>query len=58
VRIDAFPLVIGALKSEGETITIPGDPLANWACSDAIVSTRSRASWSSSCAPSSAAGYG
>lgn len=30
VRIDAFPLVIGALKSDDETITIPGNPLANW----------------------------
>jgi hypothetical protein len=30
VRIDAFPLVIGALKSEKETITLPGEPLANW----------------------------
>ena len=34
VRIDAFPLVIGALQSENETITIPGDPLANWGMSD------------------------
>jgi hypothetical protein len=34
VRIDAFPLVIGALKSENETITLPGDPLANWGMSD------------------------
>ncbi len=34
VRIDAFPLVIGALRSEDETITIPGDPLANWGMSD------------------------
>ncbi len=34
VRIDAFPLVIGALKSEGETITIAGNPLANWGMSD------------------------
>lgn len=34
VRIDAFPLVIGSLKSEKETITLPGDPLANWGMSD------------------------
>lgn len=34
VRIDAFPLVIGALKSDDETITIPGNPLANWGMSD------------------------
>jgi hypothetical protein len=34
VRIDAFPLVLGALRSEAETITIPGDPLANWGMSD------------------------
>jgi hypothetical protein len=34
VRIDAFPLVIGALHSDNETITIPGDPLANWGTSD------------------------
>jgi hypothetical protein len=34
VRIDAFPLVIGALHSDSETITIPGDPLANWGMSD------------------------
>jgi hypothetical protein len=34
VRIDAFPLVIGALKSEGETITIRGEPLANWGLAD------------------------
>ena len=34
VRIDAFPLVIGALKSDNETITIPGNPLANWGMSD------------------------
>ncbi|HOW63648.1 MAG TPA: cellulase-like family protein [Candidatus Paceibacterota bacterium] len=34
VRIDAFPLVIGALRSETETITIPADPLANWGMSD------------------------
>ena len=33
-RIDAFPLVIGALHSDNETITIPGDPLANWGMSD------------------------
>ena len=34
VRVDAFPLVIGALKSEGESITIAGEPLANWGMSD------------------------
>ncbi len=34
VRIDAFPLVIGALGSDEETITIPGNPLANWGMSD------------------------
>jgi hypothetical protein len=34
VRIDAFPLVIGALKSEDEAVTIAGDPLANWGMSD------------------------
>ena len=34
VRIDAFPLVIGALRSEDEAITIPGNPLANWGMSD------------------------
>jgi hypothetical protein len=34
VRIDAFPLVIGALNSDGESITIPGNPLANWGLSD------------------------
>lgn len=34
VRIDAYPLVIGALRSEQETITIPADPLANWGMSD------------------------
>lgn len=34
VRIDAFPLVIGALRSEREAITIAGKPLANWGMSD------------------------
>jgi hypothetical protein len=34
VRIDAFPFVIGALKSHREEITIPADPLANWGMSD------------------------
>ncbi len=34
VRIDAFPLVIGALRSDDESITIPADPLANWGMSD------------------------
>ncbi len=34
VRIDAFPLVVGALKSDDETITIAGNPLANWGMSD------------------------
>lgn len=34
VRIDAFPLVIGALKSDDETITVAGNPLANWGMSD------------------------
>jgi hypothetical protein len=34
VRIDAFPLVIGALKSEKDSITLPADPLANWGMSD------------------------
>jgi len=34
VRIDAFPLAIGALRSDDEIITIPGDPLANWGMSD------------------------
>jgi hypothetical protein len=34
VRIDAFPLVIGALKSEDEAITVAADPLANWGMSD------------------------
>lgn len=34
VRIDAFPLVIGALKSETEAITVPGNPLACWGMSD------------------------
>lgn len=34
VRIDAFPLVIGSLKSDDETITLPGNPLANWGWSD------------------------
>ena len=34
VRIDAFPLVIGALKSDNETITVPGNPLYNWGMSD------------------------
>ena len=34
VRIDAFPLVMGALRSENETITIAGNPLANWGMSD------------------------
>lgn len=34
VRIDAYPLVIGALRSESEAITIPADPLANWGMSD------------------------
>ena len=34
VRIDAFPLVVGALKSEDERVTVPGNPLANWGMSD------------------------
>jgi hypothetical protein len=34
VRIDAFPLVIGALRSEDEAITIPANPLATWGMSD------------------------
>ena len=34
VRIDAFPLVLGALKSEDERVTIAGNPLANWGLSD------------------------
>jgi hypothetical protein len=34
VRIDAFPLIIGALHSEDERITIPATPLANWGMSD------------------------
>jgi Sugar-binding cellulase-like len=34
VRIDAFPLIMGALKSDDETITIPANPLANWGMSD------------------------
>ena len=34
VRIDAFPLVIGALGSEKETVTMPGKPLVNWGQSD------------------------
>lgn len=34
VRLDAFPLVIGALKTEGERITIEAKPLANWGFSD------------------------
>jgi len=34
VRIDAFPLVIGSLRSESEAVTITGKPLANWGMSD------------------------
>ena len=34
VRIDAFPLVIGMLGSEKETVTLRGNPLATWGMSD------------------------
>ncbi|HQN00509.1 MAG TPA: cellulase-like family protein [Candidatus Hydrogenedentes bacterium] len=34
VRIDAYPLVIGALQGEEETVVLPADPLANWGMSD------------------------
>lgn len=34
VRIDAFPWIIGRLRSPDETVTIPGNPLANWGLCD------------------------
>jgi hypothetical protein len=34
IRIDAFPMIIGKLSSEDQTITIAGDPLRNWGASD------------------------
>lgn len=34
VRIETFPLIIGKLDSEGQKVTIPGDPLRNWGPSD------------------------
>jgi len=34
VRIDCFPLIVGLLNTEEETVTFAGSPLANWGVCD------------------------